>query len=150
MVECRDESEIYIYKRIQLLNNKEGCFRLGNPDLDFEIRKQISPPRNPFKGWISIKKSKSRFHGFPFCWEIRERICKLFSWTAVFFLLIMRARTRPLFLRTVFQILFRIGLSNSKNENPKTDISALKSVFGFRVRLQIRYPDFKIKIQISQ
>ena len=76
MVECRDESEIYIYKRIQLLNNKEGCFRLGNPDLDFEIRKLISPPRNPSKGWISIKKSKSRFHGFPFCWEIRERICK--------------------------------------------------------------------------
>ena len=76
MLECRDESEIYIYNRIQLLNNKEGCFRLGNPDLDFEIRKQISPPRNPSKGRISIKKSKSGFHGFPFCWEIRERICK--------------------------------------------------------------------------
>ena len=34
--------------------------------------------------------------------------------------------------------------SNGKNENPKTDISALKSVFRFRVRLQIRNPDFKI------
>ena len=62
----------------------------------------------------------------------------------------MRARARPLFLRTVFQILFRISQSNGKNENPKTDISALKSVFGFRVRLQIRNPDFKIYIQISQ
>ena len=60
----------------------------------------------------------------------------------------MRARARPLFLRTVFQILFRISQSNGKNENPKTDISA--SVFGFRVRLQIRNPDFKIEIQISQ
>ena len=55
----------------------------------------------------------------------------------------MRARARPLFLRTVFQILFRISQSNGKNENPKTDISALKSVLGFRVRLQIRNPDFK-------
>ena len=62
----------------------------------------------------------------------------------------MRARARPLFLRTVFQILFRISQSNGKNENPKTDISALKSVFGFHVRFQIRNPDFKIKIQIFQ
>ena len=55
----------------------------------------------------------------------------------------MRARARSLFLRTVFQILLRISQSNSKNENPKTDISALKSVFGFRVRLEIRNPDFE-------
>ena len=55
----------------------------------------------------------------------------------------MRARARPLFLRTVFQILFRISQSNGKNENPKTDISALKSVFGFRVRWEIRNPDFE-------
>ena len=56
----------------------------------------------------------------------------------------MRARARPLFLRTVFQILFRISQSNGKNENPKTDISALKSVFGFRVRFQIRNPNFNL------
>ena len=56
----------------------------------------------------------------------------------------MRARARPLFLRTVFQILLRISQSNGKNENPETDISALKSVFGFLVRLQIRNPDFKL------
>ena len=31
-----------------------------------EIRKQILPRRNPSSGWISIKKSKSGFHGFPF------------------------------------------------------------------------------------
>ena len=55
----------------------------------------------------------------------------------------MRARARLLFLRTVFQILLRISQSNGKNENPKTDISALKSVFGFRVRLEIRNPDFE-------
>ena len=55
----------------------------------------------------------------------------------------MRARARPLFLRTVFQILLRISQSKGKNENPKTDISALKSVFGFRLRLEIRNPDFE-------
>ena len=62
----------------------------------------------------------------------------------------MRARVRPLFLRTVFKSFFRISQSNGKNENPKTDISALKAVFGFRFRLQIRNPDFKIENQISQ
>ena len=34
-------------------------------------------------------------------------------------------------------------LSVKYQQNPKTDISALKSVFGFRVRLQIRNPDFQ-------
>ena len=62
----------------------------------------------------------------------------------------INARARPLFLRTVFQILLRISQSNGKNENQKTDISALKSVFGFLVRVQIRNPDFKILILISQ
>ena len=56
----------------------------------------------------------------------------------VFFLLMMRERARPLFLRTVFQILFRISQKNGKKGNPRTGISALKSFFGFRVRLQIR------------
>ena len=102
-----------------------ACVRLGNPDSDFaierEIRKRISPPRNPSSGWISIKKSKSGFHGFPFYRSIgksEKGFAKLFSWTVVFFLLSMRARARPLFLRTVFQILFRISQSNGKNENP--------------------------------
>ena len=91
-----------------------------------KIGKLISPPRNPSSGWISIKKSKSGFHGFPFYRSIgksEKGFAKLFSWTVVFFLLSMRARARPLFLRTVFQILFRISQSNGKNKNPKTDIS---------------------------
>ena len=127
-------------------------FRFSNLNPDFpikrEIRKRISPPRNPSSGWISIKKSKSGFFGFPFYLSIgksEKGFAKLFSLTAVFFLLIMRARARPLFLRTVFQILFRISQSNGKNENPKTDISALKSVFGIRIRLEIRNPDFPIE-----
>ena len=77
--------------------------------------------------------------------RLRNGFARLFSWTVVFFLLIKRARARPLFIKTVFQILFRIFQSNVKNETLKTDISALKSVFGFRVRLQIRNPVFKSK-----
>ena len=75
-------------------------------------------------------KSKSGFHGFPFYRSIGKSE--------------MRALARPPFLKTVFQILLRLSQSNGKNENPKTDISALKSVFGFRVPLQIRNPDLKI------
>ena len=70
-----------------------GCVRLGNPDLDFpnlnpdfpiehEIRKRISPPRNPSSGWISIKKSKSGFLDFPFCrssGKSEKGFAKLFS-----------------------------------------------------------------------
>ena len=72
------------------------------------------------------------------------RFSKLFLWKAAFFLLIMRARARPLFLRTVFQILFWISKRKGKEENPRTVISALKSVFGFWVWLQIWNLDFKI------
>ena len=50
----------------------QGCVRLGNPDLDFEIRisdfeieREIRVIRKRI-GWISIRKSKSGFHRFPF------------------------------------------------------------------------------------
>ena len=79
--------------------------------LQSNASERISPPRNPSSGWISIKKFTSGFHGFPFYRSMvksEKGFAKLFSWTAVFFLLLMRARARPLFLRTVFQTLFRI------------------------------------------
>ena len=54
----------------------------------------------------------------------------------------MRPRARPLFLRTIFQILFRISKKkkNGKEGNPRTDISALKSVsdFAFDYKSEIR------------
>ena len=76
--------------------------------LEREIRKGISPPQNPSPGWISFKKSKSGFRGFPYLsiGKSEKGFVKLFSWTAMFFLLIMRARSILLFVRTVFQILF--------------------------------------------
>ena len=105
---------------------------MGNPDfaIEREIRKRISPPRNPSSGWISIKKSKSGFHGFPFYCSMgksEKRFAELFSWTVVFFLLSMGARARPLFLRTVFQIQNQI----SQNWNSFSD-------FAFDCKSQIR------------
>ena len=58
----------------------------------------------------------------------------------MFFLLIMHACARPLFLRTVFQILFQISQLNGKNGNPKqisqhdlsVEIGILKSKSRFR------------------
>ena len=62
-------------------------FRFWNPDFGLFNRTRI-----PFSGWISIEKSKSKF--LP---------------------LIMHARARPLFSRTVFQILFRTVKWKCKN-----------------------------------
>ena len=63
-----------------------------------------------FRSSIEIRISDFRA-GFPFrsIAKSEKVFAKLFSWTVVFFLLMMRARARP--------------LSNGRNENPKTDIS---------------------------
>ena len=56
--------------------------RISNFAIEREIRKRISLPRNPSSGWISIKKSKSGFHGFPFYNSIgksEKGFAKLFS-----------------------------------------------------------------------
>ena len=92
-------------KYLGLRSIGKSGFRFWNPDFGFCNR-----TRNPSSGWISIKKSKSGFHWFPFHRSIgksEKGFEKLFSWTAVFFLLIMRALARPLFLRTVFRLLAR-------------------------------------------
>ena len=153
-----DEGDSTRKLRILCANARRGSLMSTSQDGRWKVHKYLglrsigksgfrfwNRTRNPSSEWISIKKSKSGFRWFPFHRSIgksEKGFEKLFSWTAVFFLLIMRARARPLFLRTVFQIVFRISQSNGENENPKTDISALKSVYGFRVRLQIRNPDF--------
>ena len=101
---------------------------MGNPDfaIEREIRKRISPPRNQSSGWISIKKSKSGFHGFPF-------YCSMGKSEKIFAELFSRAR--PLFLRTIFKSFFGFPKKKKKKKgkegNPRTDISALKSVSDF-------------------
>ena len=93
-------------------------------DFDYEIQIWIL--------WISF---------LPFDWEIRKRICKsiLVNSGLLFANYACACKT------AVFQILFRISQKKrEKKGNERTDISALKSVFRFRVRLQIRNPDFEI------
>ena len=72
--------------------------------------------------------------------EIRKRICKTILVNSG----LLFAKYACACKTAVLKDSLRISQSNAKNENPKTDISALKSVFGFRVRLQIRNPDYKI------
>jgi len=47
----------------------------------------------------------------------------------VFFLLIMRARARPLFLRTVFQILFQISQKKRKERESKNRYFSVEILF---------------------
>ena len=64
------------------------------------------------QGVFQLRNPNPDFFGFPFYRSIRKSekgFAKLFSLTAVLFLLIMRARARSLFLRTVFQILLPIS-----------------------------------------
>ena len=110
--------------------------RISDFAIEREIRKQISPPRNPSSGWISIKKSKSGFHGFPFYRSMgksEKGICKtvlvnsgLLSVNyacAVGNSYMINARARPLFLRTVFQILLRISPNRTVKMKIKKQIS---------------------------
>ena len=117
-------------KRKKCATKFKGCVRLGNPDLDFQnlnpdfpiergIRKRISPPRIPSSWWISIKKSKSGFHGFPFYRSIgksEKGFEKLCLRTAVLHAHAYLAKRRPLFTRIVSQILFRISQSKKKKK----------------------------------
>ena len=111
-----------------------GCVRLGNLDVDFEIR--ISPLRNPSSGWISIKKSKSGFHGFPFYRSIgksRKKICNTILVNSSLLFADYACACKTAVLRDSFSIPFSDFPIAWKKGNPKTDISALKSTLGFRV-----------------
>ena len=92
-------------------------------DFNYEIQIRIS--------WISL---------LAFDWVIRKRIRKLSSWTAVFFLPNYAWAWRPLFLRTVFQILFRIYRSNGKKEIQKQIFQPWNpfSDFAFNFKSEIR------------
>ena len=79
-----------------------------------------------------------------FDWEIRKRICKTVLVNSGLLFTNYACACKTAVPKDSFSYPFRISQSNGKKENPKTNIAALKSVFGFRVRLQIRNPDFKI------
>ena len=65
-----------LVKTLRVRSIEKSGFRFSKSKSGFPNR-----TRNPktSSGWISIKKSKSGFFGFPFLsfdWEIRKRICK--------------------------------------------------------------------------
>ena len=92
----------------------KSAFRFWNLHFGFCNR-----TRHPSSWWISIKKSKSGFHGFLFTVQSgnQKGFAKLFSWTVVFSLLIMCSRTRPLSLRTVYQSFFGFPQKRKKRES---------------------------------
>ena len=124
-----------------------GWVRFGNPDFGFCNRTRNPKTDFTFEKSVLrvnfIKKSKSGFHGFPFYRLIGKSVkgfAKLFSWTTVLFLLIMRTRARTLFLRAVFRILFRISQSNGKKEIQKLISQRWNPVldFAFYCKSEIR------------
>jgi len=108
--------------------------RISDFAIEREIRKRTSPPRNPSLGWMSIKKSKIRISWIsflPFDWEIQKWICKT-------------ALVNNGLLFANYACACKTSVLKNSFSNPKTDISALKSIFRFHVWLQIRNPDFII------
>ena len=114
----------------------KSWFRFWNPDFGFfaierEIGKRISPPWNPSSRWIFIKKSKSRFHWFPFYCSIGkfEDRCSL-----------------ELFFKSFFWFPPPPPKKKRKERKFKNTYLSVENtaVFEFCVRLQIRNPDFKI------
>ena len=102
---------------------------------------------NGFNLWELCPRGESGFHGLPFfcsTGKSEKRFAKLFSWTSVFFLLIMHARARPLFLRTVCQSFFgfpnRTVQRKSINRYLKSKIRILRSKSRFPNR---KYPQKK-------
>ena len=73
------------------------CNRTRNSFSDFTFEKSVL--RVDFNLEIQIR--ISWISSLPFDWEIRKRICKTVLVNSGLFLLITRARARPLFLRTV-------------------------------------------------
>ena len=101
--------------------------------------------------WISLMKSKSQIHGFPFfilCFLKSEKgFAKLLSWTVVFFLLNMHAHAKLLFLRTVFQTLFQISQKKTERREIQGQHSqrwnSFLDIFTFQCKSEIRISKFK-------
>ena len=136
-----------------------GWVQLGNPDLDFEIwisdfaiereiRKRIAPPRNPSSEWIEIKKSKSRFLGFPFYRSIGNPKKDLQNSGLLFANYTCACKTAV--VKDSFSNPFLDFQSNGQKWKYKNRYLSVEISFRFPARLQIRNPDFKSHIQISQ
>jgi len=118
------------------------CNRKRNPKTDFSSNKSVLMVDFDYEIqiwilWISF---------LPFDWEIRKRICKTILVNSGLLFANDACACKTVFFKILFQFGFPPHQKKKKEKkgNERTDISALKSVFRFRVRLQIRNPDFEI------
>ena len=119
------------------------CNRTRNPKTDFTLEKSVL--RVDFNLEIQIRISWISF--LPFDWEIRKRICKTVLVNSGLLFANYVCACKTVVLKDSISNPFSDFQSNGKNENLKTDISALTNPGVFRVRLQIRNlnPHFPIE-----
>ena len=79
-----------------------------------------------------------------FDWEIRKRTCKTILVNCGLLFANYAWACKAVVLKNCLSNPFSDFPKNGKKGNSRPDISVLKSVFRFRVRLQIQNPDFKI------
>ena len=100
-----------------------GYVRLWNLDWDVEIRFQLREIRN--RGGFQLRKANQDFMDFL----LYKKDLQNCSREQCFFLLIMYARARPLFLWTVFQILLWVSKKKKRKrkerKSPKTSDAAI-------------------------
>ena len=116
--------------------------------IEREIQKRIAPPRNPSSEWIEIKKSKSRFRGFTFYRSIGNPKKDLQNSGLLFANYTCACKTAV--VKDSFSNPFLDFQSNGQKWKYKNRYLSVEISFRFPVRLQIRNPDFKSHIQISQ
>ena len=115
--------------------------RTQNPKTDFTYEKSVL--RVDFNKeiqnrifWISL---------LPFDWEIRKRICKTILVNSGLLFTNYACACKTAVRKDSFSNpFFGFPIRTVKRKVQKKKILALKYVFGFCVRLQIRNPDFKI------
>ena len=107
----------------------------------------LSSPLSITQFYILFEQTINIIESFAFSpgdWEIRKRICRtILVNSGLLFANYACACKKPLFLRTVFQILFRISHSNGKKEIQKQISRCLNPFSDFAF-------DYKSEIQTSQ
>ena len=108
-------------------STKLGSVRWGNPHLDLEIRISDFATEHEIRprGGFQLRYPNPDFMDFFFTVQSGspKRICKIFSWTVVFSLLIMRSRVRPLSLRTLYQSFFEFPKKRKERESKNRYLS---------------------------
>ena len=147
---ARKEKPVGLHVSVDVAFSTVGCVGLGNPDLDFKIcisdfatackiRKWISPPEIRPQGGFKLTNPNQDFMDFLCTVQLGnpKKDLQKYSLEQWSFCILCGHMQDRCFQGQFFKPFFQISQWNGKNENPKTHISALKSVFGFCIGLQI-------------